>query len=306
MTDPIAIVERLLFLLLTPGFLLMPILWAWLTPNRATEESQRTQVRIRMAALVIFTMVALAVWVAMLILSTQLPAENPLASVHRHLWVVFFPLWSGLAMPVVREKSVDRERERYGEVAARMEVRSASLVNRSQDSPIETWEWVTGIALSVVCAVGIALRGLLPMTTVEGAEPGQTSWLQWVIALSVYSFCIGLQWFIVPYSVRLALVEPEPMDVTGSHELQTMYRSHRKRKIRMLYWLTGVLLPTFMGLMIIWMVWWPEHSRILGLIGGVGGACLGLCGGYLGMKMSAERMRIAEFKAKLDANAGVQ
>jgi hypothetical protein len=109
------------------------------------------------------------------------------------------------------------------------------------------------------------------------------------------------QWFFVPYSLKLSYLEPEPLDSSGSSELQEMYRQHRRKKIRTLYWMTGFLLPTFLGTMLAWMVWRPEHFQIIGMVGAIGGSVFGIAGGIIGTLMSAQRMRIAEFKATLEA-----
>jgi hypothetical protein len=148
------------------------------------------------------------------------------------------------------------------------------------------------------------MRGLYPFAKLEALEPGQVSFFQWALALSIYTICVGSQWFFVPYSLKLSHLEPEPLDSTGSRELQEMYRQHRRQKIRLLFWMTAVLVPVFLGAMVAWMVWWPEYFQWVGIVGAIGGSLLGIAGGIMGMLMSAQRMRIAEFKSQLDATAG--
>lgn len=309
MSDPLGVFVRLIMLCFVPMMIAIPLMWAVLTPNRVGSDSQRMVIRLRMSALVIFTFLALAAWLGLLLMTLQLPNSNPLAQAHRHMWVAFFPLWFGLAMPVIRAKSYDWQPSvppsSLGEATIPgPAVRSASLVNRERDTPLRRWEWAFGICLSLACIAWIALRGLYPFADPETLEPGQVSFYQWALALSTYAVCIASQWFLVPYSLKLSYLEPEPLDSSGSRELQEMYRQHRRQKIRLLYWMTAVLLPVFIGGTVAWMVWWPEHFQWVGLVGAIGGSLLGIAGGVVGMLMSAQRMRIAEFKSHLDTKAG--
>ncbi|MFN6129488.1 MAG: hypothetical protein ACK57G_01525 [Planctomycetota bacterium] len=309
MSDPAGVLGRFMMLCFVPIMLIAPLLWAVLTPNRVGSESQRMMLRTRLSALVIFTCIALAAWLGLLLMGLQLPNTNPIAQAHRHMWVAFFPLWFGLAMPLVRAKSYDWQPSGHSSSTAQTEplgptVRSASLANRAREMPIRSWEWALGISLSLACIVWIAMRGLYPFANPEAIEPGQVSFYQWALSLSTYAVCIASQWFFVPYSVKLSYLEPEPMDSSGSGELQEMYRQHRRQKIRLLYWMTGVLLPAFLGTMVAWMVWWPEHFQFVGVVGAIGGSVLGIAGGIIGTLMGAQRMRIAEFKSRLDAKTG--
>jgi hypothetical protein len=310
MSDPIGIFGRFVMLCFVPMMLAAPLLWAVLTPNRVGSDSQRMIVRTRMSALVIFTLIAFAAWGGLLLMTLQLPNTNPLSQAHRHVWVAFFPLWFGLAMPLIRAKSNNwqpsaGESSGSGTAFPGPTVRTASLVNRKNDTPLQPWEWGVGIGLSLACILWIALRGLYPFTKLEALEPGQVSFFQWALALSIYTVCVGSQWFFVPYSLQLSYLEPEPLDSSGSTELQELYRRHRRLKIRLLYWMTAVLLPVFVGATVAWMIWWPEHFQWVGIVGGIGGSLLGIAGGIMGMIMSAQRMRIAEFKSQLDAKAGI-
>jgi hypothetical protein len=306
MSDPIGILGRLVMLCFVPMMLMTPLLWAAITPNRVGSDSQRMMVRTRMSALVVFTCIALAAWFGLLLMTLQLPNTNPLAHAHRHMWVAFFPLWFGLAMPLVRAKSCDWQSSPHESATTQTgprgpTLRSASLVNREREMPIRSWEWAFGIVSSLACILWIAVRGLYPFANPEAIEPGQVSFYQWSLALSTYAVCMAGQWFFVPYSLKLSYLEPEPLDSSGSSELQEMYRQHRRKKIRTLYWMTGVLLPTFLGTMLAWMVWRPEHFQIIGMVGAIGGSVFGIAGGIIGTLMSAQRMRIAEFKATLEA-----
>ncbi|XZE53149.1 hypothetical protein SH139x_004872 [Planctomycetaceae bacterium SH139] len=309
MSDPIGIAGRIVMLCFVPIMLGAPMLWAVLTPNRVGSDSQRMVVRTRMSALVIFTLIAFAAWSGLLLMSLQLPNTNPLTQAHRHMWVAFFPLWFGLAMPLIRAKSNDWQPSAGNLPASETAfpesaVRTASLVNRKNDTPIQPWEWAVGIGLSLACIVWITIRGLFPFVKLEALEPGQVSFFQWALALSVYTVCVVSQWFFVPFSLKLSYLEPEPLDSAGSRELQEMYRQHRHLKSRLLYWMTAVFLPVFLGATVAWMVWWPEDFQWVGMVGAIGGGLLGISGGIMGMIMSAQRTRIAEFKSRLDATAG--
>ena len=51
---------------------------------------------------------------------------------------------------------------------------------------------------------------------------------------------------------------------------------------------------------------WPGLGSSLGVLGGIGGTVLGFTGAWLGTAATFRAMRVAELKAKLDAQAGQQ
>ena len=105
---------------------------------------------------------------------------------------------------------------------------------------------------------------------------------------------------MLPRILRSMLLEPEPMDAAGSAELAELYARQRRRRVLGMFWLMGVAAPLFMSSLYALITWFPADGATLGIIGGVGGSLLGLVGAVFGMTMSAERMKIAEVRARLE------
>ena len=105
---------------------------------------------------------------------------------------------------------------------------------------------------------------------------------------------------VLPRILRSMLLEPEPMDAAGSAELAELYARQRRRRVLGMFWLMGVAAPLFMSSLYALITWFPADGATLGIIGGVGGSLLGLVGAVFGMTMSAERMKIAEVRARLE------
>ena len=74
----------------------------------------------------------------------------------------------------------------------------------------------------------------------------------------------------------------------------------RRRRVLGMIWLMGVAAPLFMSSLYALITWFPADGATLGIIGGVGGSLLGLVGAVFGMTMSAERMKIAKVRARLE------
>jgi hypothetical protein len=306
MNDPSLVLMRLMTLLFVPSMLLFPLFWALLTPNRAVLESERLAIRSRMLILGLLTLLALGVWIGLLLIrvNSKLPETNLWSQLHLFAWTLFFPLWFGVAMPIVRSKTQLTNHAPHGEnrttPSIQPETRTASLVNREREISIRPWEWFLGVSLSVACVVWIGLRGCFAFSQADDGSSIGAGY--WGIALTAYAIGIAIQWLVVRWSLKLLLAEPEPMDSAGSEELLAQYREYRRIRAIGLFWLTGIILPVFFGVMVGVMVWWPSQSRLLGWVGGIGGSLLGLLGACLGMMMTAKRMRIEEYRKSLDAS----
>jgi hypothetical protein len=135
---------------------------------------------------------------------------------------------------------------------------------------------------------------------------GQAERTRWLLSLMLFAPILVGTLAIVPWSLRRANEEPEPLDASGSEELRQLYRTQRLRRMRGMFWLLGFVLPAFLGGLMAANVWWPKLGSELGLVGGLGGAGIGLAGAAFGCWMSYQRVRIAEAKAKLDAVRGVR
>lgn len=302
MSDPLLLLSRLVALVFVPVMLLFPLIFAALVPTRVTSDSDRTAARARLSVLVLATVAALAIWLG-LIATAAFKNWSPLASLVNFTWVLFFPLWFLLAMPVVRAKNPVWAGALAGNQANGPTVRVASLKNRERESPVRGFMlWVPAVVVGLT-VIATAARGLLlPFEDRDFAGQGDAEQTRWLVALAIVVF-IGLVTMIaVPISLRRVNAEPEPLAPTGSEELLDLYRTQRRRRIRGMFWLLGVLLPGFIGGLIALAVWFPADGSLIGFIGAFGGSGLGIAGGVFGTVMAVERVRIAEARARLESS----
>ncbi|MBL8963592.1 MAG: hypothetical protein KF787_07240 [Phycisphaeraceae bacterium] len=291
MIDVGMILGRLLSLVFTPLMLLFPIVFVLLTRTRVTEEARRAEARARGMALVIATLVALAAWIGLLLISIKL--TTPVLSIAaRMCWLLFFPLWFGLAVPALRSKNP-------AWVLAPADpgvspVRTASIVNRERRNPIRTGHWVASATASAILLGVIASRGVIG-TFDDAAER-----TRWLITLAVYGVALITVYAIQPMALRLALREPEPLDARGSEDLQRLYDEFRDTKIRGMFWMLGTALPVLLGASMSLTVW-TKMTHGAGVIGAIVGTGLGIWGSWFGISMSIRRARISEEKTRLDA-----
>jgi hypothetical protein len=87
---------------------------------------------------------------------------------------------------------------------------------------------------------------------------------------------------------------------SGSAELAVLYARQRPRRVLGMFWLMGVVAPLFMSSLYALITWFPADGATLGIMGGLGGSLLGIVGAVFGMTMSAERMKIAKVRARLE------
>lgn len=302
MSDPGLVLFRVSMIAFVVCFLAAPLTWVLCTPNRCRTDAERTLVRGLTVTLAFLTVLCLAAWVGLLLISLQLPPAHPFATAWHQGWVLFFPLWFALAIPTVRAKNpMMLTCGSDATVEMGEPTRTASLANRQKEPVLQRWEWMVGATLSLLCVAWIASRAAYPFAIPGDKAPSQVTLMHWLLAFTTFTLVTLLQWSLLRVSIGLSSLEPEPLDTNGSEELIAMYRQHRHSKVRILYWTTGVVLPVFLGVMIGWMVWWPHQSRVLGMIGGLGGCVLGITGGVLGATMGLQRERINQTRAKLNA-----
>ena len=293
--------DRLFPLLFALGFILFPLVFGILIPNRAMQEPDRLKVRAKMIALVVATALAFVIWGGLVFAGAHYPWA---ATAAIFSWPMFFSLWFGFAMPILRAKNPAWAMSVHGSAESTGAVRTASLVNRERRNPVVRWMWV---AAAIACAAGpiaIALRGLelFPMDPAAGAASISESseHLAWLVLLLV-SMTAPLNLLWLPGVLRAILMEAEPMDVAGSSELAELYARQRRRRVLGMFWLTAVAVPASLGAIFALVVWFPNLGSMWGLIGGLGGALLGCFGAAFGSMMTAERAKIAEVRGRLNA-----
>ncbi len=301
MNDPLGVIVRVFSILWVPVMLVLPLGIVLLTPQRASEATQKTLSRSIVLALAVATALALAGWLGMLLASQRMQG-GALRTATNFAWVLFFPLWFGLGVPALKARNPIWGEALQGRTSATGDLRTASLIPRGKDHPIRRGSWLFVAAVLIGLLGAIAARGLRPF----GEDlVGQAQRSRWLMSLVLFVPIMAMTFAVVPWALRRALVEPEPLDSGGSQELMAMYRAQRMRQVRGMFWLLGCALPAFLGALITASVWLPSFGSEWGLMGGLGGAGIGVAGAAFGCWMSYQRVRIAEVKAKLDASRGV-
>lgn len=291
MNDPNLILGRLMALVLVPLFLLFPLVFTFFFRSRAQSEAERAMVAFRQLVLVLATGIAFAIWLGTLLAGINLRNEA-MTFFAQFCWVFFFPLWFGLAMPLVALKN-PAFAGKLPENPAK--VRAASLVNRSRKNPIGIFHYgLLVVSLGAIMVVLLA-RGLLYPFDDESER------FRWILLCAVHAgqfLTVGL---IVPWGLQLVLCESEPMDAQGNPELVSMYDNFRNAKIQNLFWLLGVVAPVFNGAVFCLMVWFWNQGQLLTWVAAIGGSLIGIGGAWTGMSLGLRRAQIAEFKSKLDS-----
>lgn len=301
MSEPFFTTGRILALLITPTLILLPLVIAMFVPNRVTDEVERRRVREKLLVLVMATVLSLALWGGLVLAGLRFPAAF-MAAIFS--WPLFFPLWFGLAWPLMSLKNPTWKGTMHGSAEAPGAVRTASLTNRVRQSPVTRWMWVAAVIACSAGPIAIALRGLqlfaVDSTGGEAATANSPEYQRWLILLLI-SATMPINLLAVPGVLRSMLMESEPMDAAGSPELSELYARQRRRRALGMFWLMGVLGPASLGAIFALMVWFPNLGSMWGLIGGLGGVLVGCIGSVFGFMMTAERAKIAEVRARLNA-----
>jgi hypothetical protein len=300
MSDPFLVLGRILMLIFVPVMLVVPLVFAALVPNRAVDDSARIKVRGLMTVLALSTAVLLAVWLGLVLVGRGFSGGMIIAG---FWWPWFFPLWFGLAMPLIRAKNPGWGLANQEALGGSGAVRTASLVNRERESPVTRAMWAMAVVAHIAGIAAIAARGLMPFpmeSSGAGDEAAATAQrLQWQLFLGLSCLGpIGLLW--LPQMLRAMRTEPEPMDAAGSRELADLYAAQRRRRVLGMFWINGVAGPLAIAGTFALAVWFPNLGGWWGVVGGVGGSVVGIGGAIFGVRMSAERARIAEVRARLE------
>ena len=298
MSDPTHIIGNTFMLLFVPFMILFPLGLALLVPNRAEEESRRLKVRGMSGVLLASTVFALAFWLGLTLAGTRFEWAK---WVGNFSWILFFPLWFGLAMPLLRVKNPAWEHSAQVAQGSGGAVRTASLANRARQNPVKGWMWGVAVFAGLAGLGAIGARGFLPFPTDGAADDaaGGAERARWFIFL-VVALCCPSQLVWLPGVLRTMLMEAEPMDAAGSQELADLYARQRRRRVLGMFWLMGVAMPLALGGIFALIVWFPNLGGLWGLVGGLGGLLLGGIGAAFGFMMTAERAKIAEARARLD------
>lgn len=289
MNDPFLVVARVVALVFPPLFLLMPWVFTLFFKTRDQSPASRAQVAWLNLALVVATGVMLALWLGLLLAGNQ--TKNPILQFAAQFsWVGFFPLWFGLAMPLVVRKQPALGPE-Y--VAATGTIRSARLVNRTRALPIGAWHWVL-LAVVLIAGVGAILARGWMQPFVDDTD--RSRWLLYLGLAIGQALLVSVS---LPWGLRRTLSESEPMDANGNPDLAAMYDRYRNAKVLCLFWLLGIGQPAFFGAFFCLMTWRFSTFWAI-LLGSVGGTLIGVVGAVVGTRMGLWRAQIAEFKAGLE------
>lgn len=293
MNEPNLILGRLMVTILAPLFLLFPLVFTLFFRTRAQTVSIRNLVAFRTRLLVLATSLALATWLGTLLAGT-LWRKEALIFFSQFCWVFFFPLWFGLAMPLIALKNPSLAGI-FPE--SRSKLRVASLVNRSRKNPIGLFHWsLMIISLSIIMMV-LLIRGIFYPFDHDAER------YRWILLCAVHGgqfLTVGL---IVPRILKKVLCEAEPMDAQGNTDLESMYNKFRNAKVQNLFWLLGVVTPFFNGIIFCMMAWYWNQGQILAWVAAIGGSLIGIIGAWTGITLGLRRTQIAQFKATLDAES---
>ncbi|HRV80843.1 MAG TPA: hypothetical protein P5218_05380, partial [Planctomycetota bacterium] len=206
------------------------------------------------------------------------------------LWLLFFPLWFGCAMPLIRAMRPEMVAGR----APLGDVRVASLVSRRNLDSLPTWTlWLPWVLW--VLGFGIYLWRFFQPDPI----PLRSHTLG-LLMLGISS--LGL--LTVPM-LRLGLLnEPEPMDPGQSEELARAYASYRRWKSLGLYSLCLFLQVSMVVFAACFLLGWLEHEgwgERIGFFGGLVGSVVGGSAGIFGSVIGHQRGKIEELRQRLSA-----
>jgi hypothetical protein len=283
-----------------PVMLLFPLVFVLCVPKRVEGFEERRQANQRQWALAILTLVAVGVWAGLALTAHESQSEW-LERFVRFTWILFFPLWFGLAMPAIRAKNSVWGSGLSCDAQNTSPVRTASLAPRTRENPITPLHWAFAATLFAILLVAMAARSLYPFAEGFNSRGGNER-LRWQIVMGVYAFCGLFTFTLMPRAIWKMHTAPEPLDPSGSPELIELYKMDRLRRVRSLFWLLVVVQPVFLGLIFCASLWISLGSgRTLGMIGGIGGSLLGFLGASVGIASAYRRIRIAQVKAKLES-----
>jgi len=287
MSQPVWIFPNLFTVFFVPAMLLMPLVTAaCLLARRDTDAAPEALARSRtlMKLLAAATGLAFASWIGLSAAASLGPRNLHTAT--SQSWILFFPLWFGLAMPAVNAR-LHRPTPQDPPATPRV----ASLVSREHASPVKAWWWAVAIGL---WAISLGVSVVLALS-IWNTQPSHA-----VTGLSSNLFTLVLLAVILPVALRATLNEPEPLDARGSVELAGAYADLRRVKITFLFWLLAVPLPALTTATTAAIIAAPTLGPWIGVSGGAAGTLLGIAGAIVGLSMSRKHRAISEARRKLN------
>jgi len=267
------------------AMIVAPLVFVCFTPTRMFQPEQAARHRRRFTALVAVTAVALGMFAGAWF------AFPPLAPFS---WVLFFPLWFGLAMPTIAARHPDLTSSHPHGVRRR----GASMMTRNAERYVPGWFWILPALIVVAAFAAILLRPL-------GEDFDAPAQWRMLLALALQIVC-GSALLIVPLVVLPAISrEPEPLDGSGSPALSKAYAELRCFKGRSMAWCLGLGMTALTALINVSLAWTSADSARTGLflaiVGGVGGTLIGIAGAVVGTLASVRRARINALLRELDS-----
>lgn len=190
------------------------------------------------------------------------------------MWLLFFPLWFLLAMPLLRTRHPEWGSVNHGAV------RSASLVARDRLPPELRVGWIaiTALWLLLFC---VALAGLF--VAVRASAP----W--WLLAFNATA---GLELLILHWAMRRSLIEPEPTSPADSDAIRAERENFRRFKLYGWFAIAALVMLIF-SLPPLLLIWFGDAALTWAIVVGAGGGTLaGIGGGVFGTLATLRRARI--------------
>ena len=185
--------------------------------------------------------------------------------------LTFFPLWFACASPLLALRNPGWRAAQ----ALQPVQRSASLAPRHTHDPVSRGTWVAGWTVFAGCVAGTI------WAVVQAGHP---------------LLLLGLAfWPAFAAGARASRLESEPRDAAGSPELAAAWAGYRSFRAHafLVCGSGGSLMFASAGVL---MAVRPEAA---GLVGGLGGALVGVAGGVFGTLASFKRARIQRLLAEL-------
>lgn len=292
MNDSGILVLRFFQFLFVPIFLCSPLVMVLSLLTWRKEPTNRELLSAKIRTLSLATLFCLAVWLSVLMVGL-VTRSSLLQLISTMAWLLFFPLWFGIAMPISKLLFTDLQPA----VPPEQQKRTASLGNRQRKNPIQWWHW--GLS-STVCT------GFLIATLWIGRNIDQSTWTPqqgflWFWGILGYPTLVVFTYAVLYFGVRASLAEPEPLDSEGNVELQKLYDDARSNRALSMFWLLGFLQPVFFGVCL-FLSTWIHSNYLIGILGATGGTLLGLAGSWAGVNATLQRLKIARFKMQLESS----